>query len=62
MLKTKELIKILERNGFIFVRSSKHMIYRKESVTVAVPHHNTASIGLCRRLLTQAGLKHEIYF
>jgi len=62
MLKTKEIIKILTRNGFTFIRSNKHMIYRKGSVTVAVPHHNAASIGLCRRLLTQAGLKHEIYF
>jgi len=62
MLKTKEIVKILTRNGFTFVRSSKHMIYRKESITIAVPHHNTASIGLCRRLLTQAGLKHEIFF
>lgn len=62
MLKQKEVIKILERNGFFFKRSNGHIIYVKGCLTVAVPHSRTLSIGLCRRLLQQAQLRHEINF
>lgn len=62
MMKHKEMLKILERNGYQLKRSNKHMIYTNGVNTVAVPHAKVLSIGLCRRLLQQAQLKHEINF
>lgn len=39
----KEIIKILEKRGFILVRQSgSHMIYRnKDGIRVTVPFHNS---------------------
>lgn len=37
-IKTKEFIKELEKNGFSLVRASKHLIYKKAHITLAVPH------------------------
>lgn len=62
MFKVREIIQILERNGFFLKRSSKHAIYFNGITTVAVPHDKTLSKGLCRRILQQANLKHEITF
>jgi predicted RNA binding protein YcfA (HicA-like mRNA interferase family) len=62
MMKHREMLKILERNGFLLKRSNKHMIYVRENITVAIPHAKTLSIGLCRRILQQAKLNHEINF
>jgi predicted RNA binding protein YcfA (HicA-like mRNA interferase family) len=56
-MKHRDLIKLLITNGFILDRIGGHLIYKKGPITVAVPNHATRghSIGLIRRLLTQAG-------
>jgi predicted RNA binding protein YcfA (HicA-like mRNA interferase family) len=61
-MKQRDVIRILIKNGFVPIRSSKHLIYSNNTVTVAVPHQKDLSKGLTRRLLTQAQLKHEINF
>lgn len=38
-IKQKDLIKKLERAGFVLIRKSKHIIYRKNGATVCLPHH-----------------------
>ena len=65
MLKTRDIIKLLEDKGFIFFRANKHLIYKQltNNITVAVPNQRTCSKGLCRRILQQAGfLRSEINF
>lgn len=60
MLKTNEVIKVLNAHNFVLVRSNKHLIYSNGSFTVAVPHGRVCSRGLIRRLLTQAGLEKSL--
>lgn len=59
MLKTLEIVKILESQGFTFKRASKHMIYVRGVITVAVPRHKVCSKGLVRRLFQQAGFEKD---
>ena len=59
-MKPKELIKLLQNNGFIFARQSgSHAIYRKsENIMVVVPIHNRdIPIGTLNAILKDAGLK-----
>jgi predicted RNA binding protein YcfA (HicA-like mRNA interferase family) len=58
----KELIKILEKNGFKHVRTTgSHHIMWKEGVerSIPVPVHSSHDIGkgLANKILKQAGLK-----
>jgi predicted RNA binding protein YcfA (HicA-like mRNA interferase family) len=61
-MKQRDMIRILIKNGFVPIRSSKHLIYSNNIVTVAIPHQKQYSKGLTRRILQQANLKHEINF
>lgn len=59
-MKPKELIKILNLNGFIFVRQSgSHAIYKDiDRKMVVVPIHNRdIPIGTLNGILKDAGLK-----
>jgi len=59
-MKPKELIKILNLNGFIFVRQSgSHAIYKNiERKMAVVPIHNRdIPIGTLNGILKDAGLK-----
>ncbi|HIR53336.1 MAG TPA: type II toxin-antitoxin system HicA family toxin [Candidatus Onthovicinus excrementipullorum] len=57
----KEIIKLLEKNGFQFIRSNgSHRIYRnpKNGKQVTVPYHNKQlKPGTEKNILKQAGLK-----
>lgn len=61
-MKNRELIKILEQNGFQFKRSNGHMIYSNGTKTIALPHHTQHSRGLARRLLQQMGIDKQQIF
>ena len=59
-MKPKELIKILEKNGFIFARQSgSHAIYKKiDDKMVVVPiHYWDIPIGTLNGIMKDAGLK-----
>ncbi len=59
-MKPKELIKLLKKNGFLFVRQSgSHAIYKKsEEIMVVVPIHNRdIPLGTLNGILKDAGLK-----
>ncbi len=59
-MKPKELIKLLNKNGFLFVRQSgSHAIYKKsEEIMVVVPIHNRdIPLGTLNGILKDAGLK-----
>lgn len=59
-LTSGEVIKLLESNGFIFVRQKgSHKVFKKEgSVNIVVPEHGNKDLkkGLVNRILKDANL------
>lgn len=59
-LTSGEVIKLLESNGFIFIRQKgSHKIFKKEgSVNIIVPEHGNKDLkkGLVGRILKDAGI------
>ncbi len=57
----KEMVRLLEANGFVFVRSNgSHRLYRNPQTgrSTIVPYHNkTLKPGTEKNILKQAGLK-----
>jgi predicted RNA binding protein YcfA (HicA-like mRNA interferase family) len=55
---SKYIIKILEKNGFVFVsKKGSHTKYRKANKTVIVPHpKKEIPMGTFRSILRQSGL------
>ena len=60
-LKPKEVIKVLERAGFSFIRQKgSHRMYVKKNVGVIIPFHkNDLKKGTLRHIIKQAGLTVE---
>ena len=58
-IKSKEVVKILQKNGFKIDRQSgTHVILKKDAKTVVVPvHHETMPIGTLKSIEKQADLK-----
>ncbi|MCX6148207.1 MAG: type II toxin-antitoxin system HicA family toxin [Candidatus Kapabacteria bacterium] len=59
-MKPKELIKLLEEEGFVFARQSgSHLIYKKHnSKIIVVPYHNRdIPIGTLNGILKDSGIK-----
>ena len=57
-IKSKEVVKILQRQGFDIKRQSgTHVILRKENRTVVVPvHRKTMPIGTLKSIEKQSGI------
>lgn len=57
-LKPKEVMKILERAGFRFIRQKgSHRLYLKNNRAVTVPYHNKdLRKGTVRAIIKQSGL------
>lgn len=57
-LKPKEVIRILEKAGFDFVRQKgSHRIYIKDGFGVIVPYHNRdLKKGTLKNIISQSGL------
>lgn len=57
-MKRKELIKMLERNGWIKVREGgNHTLYSNGEKTEAVPRHNEIAENLAKAIIKRRGLK-----
>ncbi len=58
-IKSKEVVKILQKNGFEVDRQSgTHVILKKDAKMVVVPvHHETMPIGTLKSIEKQADLK-----
>ena len=56
-LKPKEVIKILEKAGFKFIRQKgSHRIYLKDGRAITVPQHNKdLHIGTLKAIIKQSG-------
>lgn len=42
----KNLIKEVERHGFVLIRNGSHKIYGKGNIVIIIPHSKTISSGL----------------
>lgn len=49
----REVVKIVEQAGFTLGRSSKHIIYVKNGIHLAIPHTREVSPGTLRDILRQ---------
>jgi len=58
VLNGKEVVKILEKLGYIFSRKKgSHMIMIKNGVrSVPVPNHNPISVGTLSKIIKQVGI------
>ena len=58
-IKSKEVVKILQKNGFKIDRQSEtHAVLKKDSKTVVVPiHHEIMPIGTLKSIEKQVGFK-----
>ncbi|MCL2680202.1 MAG: type II toxin-antitoxin system HicA family toxin [Coriobacteriia bacterium] len=57
-MKRRDLVRLLERNGWTFERhGSKHDIYQKGNDLESVPRHRDISEGLAKRIIKRWGLK-----
>lgn len=45
-MRAKDLIKEVERAGFVLVRNGEHKVYSNGSVTLMIPHSKVISPGL----------------
>jgi predicted RNA binding protein YcfA (HicA-like mRNA interferase family) len=60
-LKSKEVIKVLEKLGFVFVRQKgSHRIYVKGSIGITIPYHTKdLKKGTLKAIIKQTGLSVE---
>lgn len=57
-MKRRDLVKILEANGFKKIRDGDHSIYKPQNKrAVQVPHHREIAENTARQILKDAGLK-----
>ena len=61
-MKRREMERILKQNGFVNIRTNKHLIFTDGKTTVALPSRMEYTKGLSRRILQQAKLFHCINF
>jgi predicted RNA binding protein YcfA (HicA-like mRNA interferase family) len=60
-LKPREVVKVLEKLGFVFVRQKgSHRIYVKGNIGIIIPYHNKdLKKGTLRAIIKQTGLSVE---
>lgn len=58
-LKPKEVIRVLEKAGFVFVsQEGSHRKYISGSITLIIPYHNKdMRTGTLRHIIKQSGLE-----
>lgn len=64
-LKVREVIRILNKWGFVFVRSGRHDFYynKEKNITVPVPtSHGVITRGVIKSLIRQTGIPREEFF
>lgn len=57
VLKPEQVIKVIEKNGFRFVKQKgSHRKYKRDGKTVIIPMHYELAIGTLTSILEQAGI------
>jgi predicted RNA binding protein YcfA (HicA-like mRNA interferase family) len=46
VMRQKDLIREVERHGFVLIRQGEHKVYQKGTTTIIIPHSKTISSGL----------------
>lgn len=46
VMKQRDLIKEVERKGFVLIRNGEHKVFQKGVVTITIPHSKTISSGI----------------
>lgn len=59
-LSQKRIIRILENNGFVLIRSGKHLTFKKiikdgQVLTTWVPHHQEVTVFVLNYIIKQTG-------
>lgn len=57
MTKRRDIVRLLEKNGFVNIGGRNHDVFVKTGFRTAVPRHREIDDALCDRILKQAGLK-----
>jgi len=55
-MKTRELIRLLEKNNYKIERANKHWVLSNGSNTLTVPRHKEVNLYLARKIIKQAGI------
>ena len=50
VMSQRDVIKMVERKGFVLVRNSDHKVYELGTVTILIPHSKTISSGLVHQI------------
>lgn len=45
-MKQKDLIKEIEKKGFVLIRNAEHKVFKRGDVTLMIPHSKQISPGL----------------
>lgn len=46
VMKQKDLIREIERKGFVLARNGEHKVFVKDNLSIIIPHSNTISSGI----------------
>lgn len=46
VMRQKDLIKEVERAGFVLVRNGEHKVFQRDNVVLMIPHSKTISSGV----------------
>ena len=54
-MKTKDLERIMKKNGYVFIRNSGHIIWGNGVKTIAIPRGNEVNKMIAKRILKEIG-------
>lgn len=57
VMKRRDLVGELEKNGFVSVGGSKHEKFKKSNTTVLVKRHDEIPDQIAKKILREAGLR-----
>lgn len=55
-MKLRELMSLLNKNGYQVIRAQKHWVLSNGTNTVVVPRHKDVNLFLARKIIKNAGI------
>ena len=49
-MKMFEVVRLLESNGFVLIRSNGHIVYACKTIRIAIAHQRIVSVGVMRSI------------
>lgn len=53
VMRQKDLIKEVERHGFILIRNAEHKVFKRGDQVITIPHSKTISSGIVHQTYKQ---------